>query len=446
MRRFRAAPPVGRVRSVVIGPTESERRMLLGRLSEAGPQKEIWLDVDKEHVIAVLGKRGSGKTHTLGVLVEGLGFDDPTGRLSKDSTDRAVLVFDTLNIFQWIGVPLSSAQGPESEIQRRNARSWNLPEVKLCPQLWHLSGSHGASHGSNPFQVTVADMSPPDWGLLMGVDIVAEPMGQLINAAYDKVTRTGWHKAGRRVGPTSNYSIANLIECISEDKELANDFASDTRRAVRQRLNSYERTGLFSTAGTPLADVLKPGKVSVVLLAHVGEDLRTLVVFLLIRKLLEQRSAASEATKNALITGGTLQGPVVPKTWVILDEAQNIIPERTASFANRELTRFVREGRNFGLSMAISTQQPRAIDNRVMAQVDVLIAHTLTVAQDTQYVMSNLKASSPTGIQLGSKNLDMSEALRELDVGQCLVSSVDAPRSYFVEMRPRVTPHGGFEA
>ena len=446
MRRFRTAPTVGRVRSVMIGPTESESHMLLGRLSEAGPQKEVWLDVDKEHVVAVLGKRGSGKTHTLGVLVEGLGFDDSTRRLSNDSTDRAVLVFDTLNLFQWIGVPLSSARGPESEIQRRKARSWNLPEAKLCPQLWHLSGSPGASHGSKPFQITVADMSPQDWGLLMDVDIVAEPMGQLMSAAYDKVTRTGWHKAGRRIGPSSNYSIANLVECISEDKELANDFASDTRRAVRQRLNSYERTGLFSTAGTPLADVLKPGEISVVLLAHVGEDLRTLVVFLLIRKLLEQRSAASEATKNALITGGTLEGTVVPKTWVVIDEAQNIIPERTASFANRGLTKFVREGRNFGLSMGISTQQPRAIDNRVMAQVDVLIAHTLTVSQDTQYVMSNLKASSPTGIQLGSKSLDMWEALRELDVGQCLVSSVDAPRSYFVEIRPRVTPHGGFEA
>ena len=76
----------------------------------------------------------------------------------------------------------------------------------------------------------------------------------------------------------------------------------------------------------------------------------------------------------------------------------------------------------------------------------MLIAHTLTVAQDTHYVMSNLKASSPTGIQLENKRLEMTEALRELDVGQCLVSSVDAPRSYFVEMRPRVTPHGGFEA
>ena len=446
MRRFRATPSVGRARSVVIGPPGGERQVLLGRLSEIGPQKEIWLDVDKEHVVAVLGKRGSGKTYTLGVLVEGLGLKDSSRKLGNDSSDRAVLVFDTLNLFQWIGVPLASAKGPESKLQRERARSWNLPEIQLSPKLWHLAGSHGANHGSNPFQVTVADMSPQDWGLLMDVDIVAEPMGQLIAAAYDKVTRTGWHKAGRRTGPTPNYSITDLVECISEDKDLANDFVSDTRRAVRQRLNSYERTGLFSTSGTQLADVLRPGEVSVVLLAHVGEDLRTLVVFLLIRKILEQRAADSEATKNALITGGTFEDPVVPKTWVILDEAQNIIPERTASFANRELTRFVREGRNFGLSMGISTQQPRAIDSRVMAQVDVLIAHTLTVAQDTNYVTSNLKTSSPTGIQLGNKSLEMAEALRELDVGQCLVSSVDAPRSYFVEMRPRVTPHGGFEA
>ncbi len=446
MPRFRTSPSSGRARSVMIGPSDTERRILLGRLSEMGPRKDIWLDVEKEHVIAVLGKRGSGKTHTLGVLVEGLGFDDPTHILGKDSADRGILVFDTLNLFQWTGVPLAAAHGAEAEKQRSSARSWSLPEVKLSPQLWHPAGSQGASSGSNPLTITVADMSPPDWGLLMDVDIVTEPMGQLVSATYDKVTRTGWQRAGRRVGPRSNYSIVDLVECIAEDRALASEFTPETRRAVRQRLNSYERTGLFSTAGTSMADLLKSGTVSVILLANVGDDLRTLVVFLLIRKLLEQRAAASEATKNALITGGSLQEPVLPKAWVMVDEAQNIIPERTASIANRELTRFVREGRNFGLSIGISTQQPHSIDSCVMAQVDVLIAHTLTLAQDTQYVIANLKASAPTGIQLGAKNLNMVEALRELEVGQCLVSSVDAQRSYFVEVRPRVTPHGGFEA
>lgn len=446
MQRFRVAPSAGRSRTVVIGPSDSNRHVLLGRLSEVGPEKALRLDVGKEHVVAVLGKRGSGKTHTLGVLVESIGLSDPTGKLGCDAPDRAILVFDTLNLFQWLGVSLASAKGPVSRLQLEKARSWNLPDVTLSPRLWHLSGSFSGNTGSTPLQVKVADLSPQDWGLLMDVDIIVDPMGQLISAAHDKVARTGWRTANRHISPMSNYSIPDLTRCIADDTGLADDFTVDTRRAVRQRLNSYELTGLFSTEGTPLEDILRPGEVSVLLLARVSEDLRTLVVFLLIRKLLEQRSAASEATKDALIRGGAPPVPAVPKTWVILDEAQNIIPARTASFANRELTRFVREGRNFGLSMGISTQQPDAIDSRIMAQVDVLIAHTLTVRQDTNNVMSNLKTSPPDSIQIGRRTVALSEALRELDVGQCLVSAVDAPRSYFVEVRPRVTPHGGFEA
>ena len=446
MVRFKVTPSAGRQRSVIAGPSSGGDDVLIGRLAEVGPRKEFRLDVGQEHVVAVLGKRGSGKTHTLGVLVEALGIVDPSGTLGAEAPDRAVLVFDTLNLFQWLGVPLASANGTVARQQLEKARSWNLPEVTLHPKLWHLSGSRLASAESTPFQVNVADMKPQDWGLLMDVDVVLDPMGQLIAAAHDKVTRTGWRTGKVRISPSQNYSISDLVGCLTRDPDLANDFSTDTLRAVRQRLNSYERTGLFSTQGTPLSEILNPGEVSVLLLARASEDLRTLVTFLLIRRLLEQRSAASEATKDALIRGGAPEESTIPKTWVILDEAQNIIPARTASFANRELTRFVREGRNFGLSMGISTQQPSAIDSRVMAQVDVLISHTLTVRQDTQHILSNLKSSPPDDIRVGRRSVSLPEALRELDVGHCLVSSVDAPRSYFVEIRPRVTPHGGFEA
>ena len=431
---------------MILGPSDSDRHVLLGRLSEIGPKKDVRLDVGKEHVIAVLGKRGSGKTHTLGVLVEALALADGIGTLRTGPVDRAVLVFDTLNLFQWMGFPLSSALGPVARLQLEKARSWGLPDVTLTPRLWHLAGTDVRASQATPFRVCVGDMSPQDWGLLMDVDTVTEPMGQLITAAWDKVARRGWRKGRNRSVGNEGHSIGDLVDCITEDRELATDFTVDTRRAVKQRLNSYQRTGLFSVEGTVLGDVLKPGQVSVFLLANISEDLRTLVVFLLIRRILEQRAAASEETKYSLITGEGDNEPSVPKTWIILDEAQNIIPDRTASIANRELTRFVREGRNFGLSMGISTQQPTAIDARVMAQVDVLVAHTLTVKQDTNYILSNLKSAEPDSIQVSGRSVQLAEALRELAVGQCLVSAVDASRSYFVEMRPRLTPHGGFEA
>ena len=34
------------------------------------------------------------------------------------------------------------------------------------------------------------------------------------------------------------------------------------------------------------------------------------------------------------------------------------------------LIRYVREGRNYGLSFMVATQQPTALDSRLLAQVD----------------------------------------------------------------------------
>ena len=110
------------------------------------------------------------------------------------------------------------------------------------------------------------------------------------------------------------------------------------------------------------------------------------------------------------------------------------------------LVRFVREGRNFGLSMVISTQQPAAIDSRVMAQVDILIAHTLTVRQDVNYVFGNTKSLDPDEIVLGTKKISLGDAVRLVDVGFCVVSAVESERTFFLSVRPRVTTHGGFEA
>ena len=447
MQRFQVSPAVGHSgKTVPVGSAQLLQYLLMGRLSEVGPSRKVCLDTGKEHVVAIVGKRGSGKTHTLGVIVEGLAVPDPSETLGVNDCQRAVLVFDTLNLFQWMNIPLESARGVEAERQFAAAKSWNLPFVRTEAKLWHLAGLDPVSAGSTAFLVQVSDMSAQDWGLLMDVDTTSEPMGQLLSAVTDKVRRTGWDSARSHQQPIENHSIDDMVRCISEDVEIGTEYTPDTRRAVKQRLSSYRHLGLFSRAGTSLKQLLKPGQVSVLLLGQVQEDLRTLVTFLLMRRLRELRFESSQLVKDAMIRGSAEIVPEIPKTWVIIDEAQNIIPSRTASIATAELARFIREGRNYGLSMAISTQQPQAIDPKVMSQVDVLVVHTLTVQGDINYVIGNLKSLAPQTITLGRNRIDLKEAIRQLDIGQCMISSVESPRTIFAEIRPRITTHGGFEA
>ena len=416
----------------------------MGRLAELGPQREVWLDLDGEHVIAVVGKRGSGKTHTLGVIVEGLSIASGENQLTKMEFGcrHAIVVFDTLNLFQWVDLPLSDAKGPQAERQRKLLGQWKLQARTIEPTFWHPVGSEPATSKSCPFSINPVDMDAQDWGRLLDVDIAAEPMGQLLNEVYIQVQRR--QCVGTKAG-VQPYSVNDLIAVLRSDTSIQADYSSETIRGVRQRLTAVSRSPLFDSKQPDWKEALKPGHVAVFLLGRVPEDLRSVLVFLVIRRLLEARSAASEAAKHAAITGIPPEKGEVPPTWLVVDEAQNILPSRNATAANDILTRFVREGRNFGLSLAVTAQQPSSIDPRVMAQVDTLIAHNLTVRVDVNYVLSNLKSADPEQMSVNSRAISMTDSLRLLDPGQCMISAVESPRLVFCEVRPRLTVHGGFE-
>jgi len=81
----------------------------------------------------------------------------------------------------------------------------------------------------------------------------------------------------------------------------------------------------------------------------------------------------------------------------------------------------------------------------VMAQVDTLIAHNLTVRTDVNYILSNLKSADPEQVSLNSRTVDLADSLRLLEPGQCMISAVESPRLVFCDIRPRLTVHGGFE-
>jgi hypothetical protein len=76
--------------------------------------------------------------------------------------------------------------------------------------------------------------------------------------------------------------------------------------------------------------------------------------------------------------------------------------------------------------------------------VDTLIAHRLTVQTDIDYVRRNLKSNLPDEVVYANSKLSFDELMRSLDVGQALVSNTEADRAFILDIRPRVSVHGGF--
>jgi DNA helicase HerA-like ATPase len=421
--------------------------------------KQVHLGLTLEHVLAIVGKRGSGKSFTLGSFLESLAAQNEETSIGHTAKQRAALLFDTLNIFQWMTAPVSDETTTSRHVleQERLLRNWGIAATELDIDLWVPAGyGDRVTTRARPFQIKASDMEVADWAALLRVDAVQDIIGQLLTQLFHKVTRQGWGtRDGEPISPNPAYEIDDLLRCLREDQEIEHDFAPETRRALRQRLTAYLASPLFGPAGTSLAELLQPGRLSVLLLSGVPDDVRLVAVFLTIRKLLFDRARASEAAKSLELGFAddaeeraridmTLQ-TAPPKTWVVIDEAQNVFPSERQTAASEILLRFVREGRNFGLSLAFTTQQPSAIDARIMAQVDTLIAHTLTVQKDLQNILANQKSREPTRIQLRGVDIGLADAIRQLGVGQAYVSNTDAERGLFMDVRPRVSVHGGFE-
>src|SRR5437667_12119874 len=93
--------PVENVGDVLAGDAAQRARdkLLLGRLIEAGPRRNLWLDISGEQVVAIFGKRGTGKSYTLGILIEGLAAGAGGNQLANVTTARAGLVLDIMDIF-----------------------------------------------------------------------------------------------------------------------------------------------------------------------------------------------------------------------------------------------------------------------------------------------------------------------------------------------------------
>jgi hypothetical protein len=172
------------------------------------------------------------------------------------------------------------------------------------------------------------------------------------------------------------------------------------------------------------------------------------------RKIMQARIETSELEKNLRILPNLTETEKeaireridqgIPPSWIVADEAQNFLPSERKTTATQVLTRFVREGRNFGLSFMLTTQQPSAVDQRILSQVDTLIVHKLAVQSDIEYVKRNLKSAYPEEVRYGNKNLSFDELLRALDVGQAIVSNTETNRTLIIEVRPRIGVHGGF--
>lgn len=436
----------------------------IGRLAEAGPLRKVYFGGSREFVSLIIGKRGSGKSHTLGTIVESLATARDKTSISDHKGRRAVLLLDPMGNF-WTTAHKVAADGPAKvREQFASLDGWNCGPEEVRVSVYLPAGFKTANDPDfvREFRVRLPDLNAADLADLLGIDLMREPQGAALGEAFFAVTEDGWNDDTRHRAPTRDYSFTDLIEYLEHLRRHQNggDHSPITIRALVRSLRSLERQPAFSGQGTPLTDLLSPGHLGILMLPHrVGHDMRRVITRLLIRRILREREEASQIRQRLDVEkmdAGTyrrLEGELekrIPRSIVAIDEAQELLGDEGGE-ARRALEDFCLLGRNYGLSLLLATQRPTtgAISAKVRSQVDLYFIHRLLTQDDIDICHANLLAVYPQEVRAGDRDLTFAELVRSLEPGQVLLVASHAlaqepvTRIVISKIRPRVTVHGG---
>ncbi len=463
-RQFRIDPKL-EPGDAIVGTEGVGTRLLLGSAAEPGAQK-VWFNASKEFVSLVIGKRGSGKSHTLGTMIEALATTEAQTSISALETRRAVLLIDPMGNFWPTSIPVTPDGPPKVRRQWEALRDFGCEPVPISAQVWLPAGFGESTDapGVRSFTVQVTDLDDQDWADLLRTNLVRDPQGIALAEAYDRVTQSGWADKTSKHPANPNYSIRDLIDFLTYMRgDAGSDHSPQTLRALIRTLEGFARMPLFSGRGTPLTELLVEGTVSILMLPlRVGHDLRRVLTRVLIRRILREREVASQIRQRLDVerTNGDERQRLtdalkkrIPKTVLAIDEAQELLGDEGGE-ARQALEDFCLLGRNYGLSLILATQRPTtgAISPKVRSQVDTCFVHRLLTQDDIENTYKNLLSAYPREVRVGDRSLQYPDLVRSLEIGQAVVTSSamttqngqPAPsRLVVLNVRPRVTVHGG---
>ncbi|MCJ7478558.1 MAG: ATP-binding protein [Candidatus Nanohaloarchaeota archaeon QJJ-7] len=389
---------------------------IVGEQQEAHTANPLHLDIARPHVMGIFGKRGTGKSYTMGVLAEELKQSE-----EKVKDNLSTLMIDSMGIF-W------SMKNP-NEDDAVILDHWDLNPQQIDIDLYVPEGHVDTFREKDiqfdrTFAIKPGDLNPGDWALAFDLDIT-EPMGVLLERIINDI----------RDDKGKTYTIENLIDyAYSHD-----DFEDNVRRAL---INRFERAldwGIFSVDAPDVEELTGRGNLTV-LDVSMFEDLsggwsaRTLIVGLLSRKILRKRMESKRVEEIEEMEGiRTTESPIV---WMLIDEAHQFAPEEGETAATNPLLQWAKIGREPGVSMVLATQQPNKLDSRILSQMDILLTHRLTAQNDIDALGNIMQTYMQYDITEYIDNLPRQD-------GAGIILDDNSERVYTVQIRPRLSWHAG---
>jgi len=427
---------------IILGREEAERdkygtlgTVLLGKHYVQMGQttalaQNIFLDLNRAHVVFVCGKRGSGKSYCLGVIAEGI------ANLPEEQKSRlAVVMLDTMGIYWTMKYPNHK---DETLLKQWGMEGKGIPVKIFTPVGFFKQYKAEGIPTDVPFSIRPYELSPEDWNLTFGIN-PDEPLAVFIARIVLTLQKD-----------RDDYDVEDIVEAIEADGREE----EHVKNAALNRFRSVQQWGVFSREATPLKEIVKGGQITILDLSPYavmpnGWKIKHLVIGLVAERLFMERMAVRKNEEFQSIHSAIhylisqeeeneekLRGREMPIVWLMIDEAHEFLPAQGKTAATDALITLLREGRQPGIAMVMATQQPGKIHTDAMTQSDIVLAHRLTAKVDTDalgtIIQSYLRGS-----------LDKELAVLPRTAGACIAVDDVNERMYPMQIRPRFSWHGG---
>ncbi|MEM4330827.1 MAG: ATP-binding protein [Candidatus Pacearchaeota archaeon] len=384
---------------------------------------KIYLDISRSHVILVAGKRGSGKSYTLGAIAESIGEKE-----KEDELNISSIIFDTMGIFwtmkfkNYKDKDLLSKWGLEPK---------NIPVEVFSPAGFFSSLVEKGIPVDSEFKIKISEMEYEDWLTLFNLDYTSSEAALLIET-LKKIKET-----------KENFNFEDIEKEIKKNEK----YDKKSKNSIESLFEIAKSWGIFSEEeGIKVSELIKKGQTSVLDLSMYPSTLRfnirALIIGIVCRKIFNERMQARKEEEINSIKRGIAESysfsfaKNLPLVWVFIDEAHEFLPKDEKTPATESLIQLLREGRQPGISLVLATQQPGKIHTDVMTQSDIVISHRLTSEQDIKALNEMMQTYLYEGLKKKLNDLPKEK-------GAAILLDDNSERIYPIRVRPRYTWHGG---
>ncbi len=373
---------------------------------------EVHFDALRPHVVLICGKRGYGKSYSLGVIVEELASLE-----DEVKNNLASLIIDTLGIFWTLGI--------ENSREADLLSSWNYEPKKYAAEIF-VPGAFFEEFRKRgiecrSFTIKTSSLDAFDWCSMLNISPV-EPLGVLMVRAIQELKKEG-----------NPFSIGDITSKITRDKRAA----PNVKDAAENYLLAVEGWGIFDKHGTPVDEFIQRGRTSILELSCYGHalNIKSAILAAVARQIFDERVKARRLAEMKK----TRSQEEIPMVWLFIDEAHIFLPRDGETLASGVLiNEWLRLGRQPGLSFIMATQNLASLHREAISQCDLLICHRLTAQEDIKALSEVRPAYMREGIDDCMQKIGREK-------GAALLLDDTTETMHIVKIRPRKSWHGGGE-